>query len=54
MYYIVNGYRQALIYHEWAWNNVLLNVYFWTVTMVLLFLGYRIFEKLKPHFADVL
>ncbi len=54
MYYIVNGYRQALIYHEWAWDNVLLNVYFWTVTMVLLFLGYRIFEKLKPHFADVL
>lgn len=54
MYYIVNGYRQALIYHEWAWNNVLLNVYFWTVTMALLFWGYRIFEKLKPHFADVL
>jgi len=54
MYYVVNGYRQALIYHRWAWNNVFQNIYFWTVTLVLLFAGYRMFEKLKPHFADVL
>ena len=54
MYYITNGYRQALIYNEWAWNNVMLNIYFWTVTTVLLILGQKIFKKLKPHFADVL
>lgn len=54
MYYVVNGYRQSLIYHEWAWNNVMLNIYFWTVTTVLLVFGYCFFEKMKPHFADVL
>ena len=54
MYYIVNGYRQALIYHAWGWNDVILNIYFWTVTMILLVVGYRFFEKMKPHFADVL
>lgn len=54
MYYIVSGYRQALIYHEWAWNNVNMNIYFCSVTIVLLVLGQHIFEKMKPHFADVL
>ena len=54
MLYIADGYRKALIYHEWAWNHVIYNIYFWFITLGLLVLGIRLFERLKPHFADVL
>ena len=54
MLYIADGYRKALIYHEWAWNHVIYNIYFWFMTLGLLVLGIRLFERLKPHFADVL
>lgn len=54
MLYIADGYRKSLIYHEWAWNHVVYNIYFWAVTLGLLIIGLRLFERLKPHFADVL
>lgn len=54
MYYIINGYRQALIYNKWAWNDVYLNIYFWLFTIILLITAQRIFKNLKPHFADVM
>ena len=54
MYYVVNGYRQSLIEKVPIWNNVYENMYFWTFTLVLLLGGHLVFEKLKPHFADVL
>jgi ABC-type polysaccharide/polyol phosphate export permease len=31
-----------------------LDVYFWAVTLGLLFFGALVFTRLKPHFADVL
>lgn len=54
MYYIVSGYRDALIYKEWFWNNPYETMYFWIVISILLGLGMTIFKKLKVHFADVL
>ena len=52
--YIVEGYRQSLLYHVPLWANIGWTVYFWLVTIVILVLGGVIFHKLKPHFADVL
>ena len=54
MYYIVNGYRESILSKEWLWNHCLWTVYFWVLIFVLMFLGTKIFKKLKPHFADVL
>ena len=54
MYYIVNGYRESILSKEWFWNHCLWSVYFWVLIFVLMFLGTKIFKKLKPHFADVL
>lgn len=54
MYYIINGYRDTLINKVYFWEHVELTVYFWTVTIILLFIGITIFKKLKSHFADVL
>lgn len=54
MYYIVTGYRDSMLGHEWFWNHWGWTAYFWIVTAVLFVLGSWIFKRLKPHFADVL
>lgn len=54
MYYIVDGYRNALIYGQPLFYDAKLTLYFWTVTIVLFVIGIVLFRKLRPHFADVL
>lgn len=54
MYYIVAGYRDALINKVWFWERPELTMYFWLLTIVVLGLGAVIFKRLKIHFADVL
>lgn len=54
MYYIVAGYRDALINKVWFWDNLGLTIYFWIVTALIFGAGNMIFRKLKVHFADVL
>ena len=54
MYYVVSGYRDALINKIGFWENPGLTAYFWIVTAVLLLLGTAVFKRLRPHFADVL
>lgn len=54
MYYIVNGYRDALINKEAFYAYPGLTAYFWCFTIVLLILGTTIFKRLRIHFADVL
>ncbi len=54
MYYVVSGYRDALIHKIGFWENMELTIYFWAVTIVMFVLGTSIFKRLRPHFADVL
>ncbi len=54
MYYIVEGYRNAMINHVWFWEDGGMTAYFWIVTLVLFVLGSSVFNRLKPHFADVI
>lgn len=54
MYYIVSGYRDALINQIGFWENPGLTAYFWIVTAALLLLGTAVFKRLRSHFADVL
>ena len=54
MYYIVEGYRESFIYHQWFWERGIINVGFWVVTIVLIIVGVVVFKKMRPHFADVL
>ena len=53
-YYLVEGYRQSFIYHEWFWQHERLTIYFWIFTAIIMFVGAWCFKKLRPHFADVL
>ncbi len=54
MFYIVDGYRNALFEHTWFWNDFYSTMYFWIITATLSAVGILIFKRLKPHFADVL
>jgi ABC-type polysaccharide/polyol phosphate export systems, permease component len=54
MYYIVAGYRSALIDKTWFWETYYLTGYFWAVTLAMFGVGVLLFKRLKVHFADVL
>lgn len=54
MFYIVQGYRDSLIDKVGFWERPGLTAYFWVLTIVIFFLGTRLFCKLQVHFADVL
>lgn len=54
MYYVIMGYRDALINKEWFFSHPEMTLYFWMITLLIFSLGSMIFKKLKIHFADVL
>lgn len=54
MFYIVQGYRDALINKVWFWENFYQTLYFWVFTAAMFAFGSMIFKRLKVHFADVL
>ncbi len=53
LYYIVNGYRDSLLFGKGFWEYPMLTLYFWGLALVILVAGIFIFKKLRPHFADV-
>lgn len=53
-YYIVEGFRDSLIYGVWFWERPGLSLYFWVFTGITTVFGAIIFKRLRPHFADVL
>lgn len=54
VFYIIEGYRNTFIYHRWFWEDPVLTVYFWGVTLAVFAVGALVFKRLRPHFADVL
>ena len=54
MFYIVEGYRTALLDGIWFWQRGWVTVYFWVLIIGLTLLANRLFKKMRPHFADVL
>ena len=54
VYYIVEGYRDSLIYHVWFWEKPMLSIQYWIITALFFMGGAVVFRKLRPHFADVL
>lgn len=54
MYYVISGYRDALINEEWFFTKPEMTIYFWSITLLIFCFGSYIFNKLKIHFADVL
>ena len=53
-YYIIDGYRDSLLYHIDVFQHMAHTLYFWAIVIVLMTIGSNTFNKLRPHFADVL
>lgn len=54
MYYIVDGFRDALLGDSWLGNKIMWTIYFWVLAAGIFMVGATVFKKLKIHFADVL
>jgi lipopolysaccharide transport system permease protein/teichoic acid transport system permease protein len=54
VFYLVQGYRDTFIYFTPFWHYPWMTLYFWSVTLLIFVTGALLFQKLKPHFADVL
>ena len=54
MFYIVQGYRDSMITSTGFWKHPGQTAYFWVFTLVAFLIGKYMFNKLRPHFADVL
>lgn len=54
LHYIINGYRESLIYGHWFFYHKVQMLWFWIITLIVLCIGYKLMNKLKGHFADVL
>jgi lipopolysaccharide transport system permease protein/teichoic acid transport system permease protein len=54
VFYIVQGYRDSIIFKTWFWQRPTMSIYFWVISMAIFFIGLVVFKKTKPHFADVL
>jgi len=52
--YIVQGYRDSLLFNTWFFEKPDQTIYFWSVTLILLGLGFFLFRRTKRDFADVL
>lgn len=51
-YYLIEGYRDALLGRKWFWEEISMGIYFWCVTIFLLLIGVKIYSRLRPYFAD--
>jgi len=52
--YLLEGYRKSFLYAQPFWRDGTDFVYFWAVTLVILFIGVFTYKKLRPHFGDVI
>lgn len=53
-YYVIQGYRNSLVYKEFFWTDWKMGIYYWAVAMIFLLAGRKVFQKMRIHFADVL
>ena len=45
--YIVEGYRDSLITHTGVWTKPYETLYFWSVTLMMMWIGITVFKKLR-------
>lgn len=53
-FYIVEGYRDSLINKVWFWERGTETLVFFGINLTIAIIGYFVFRKLRPHFADVI
>ncbi len=53
-FYITEGYRYTFLEQTWFFEYPEMTIFFWAFTGLIFVAGAIVFQKLKPHFADVL
>ncbi|SFP37997.1 teichoic acid transport system permease protein [Butyrivibrio proteoclasticus] len=53
-FYIIDGFRDAILYKRWFWDKPVWTAYFWIVAIAIYIGGVKFFNRLKVHFSDVL
>lgn len=53
-FYIIEGFRESMLYGKWFFQSPVLTTYFWGVVIILFAIGIFIHGKLREHFADIL
>ena len=53
-FYIIEGYRDSFINQIWFFQKPILSMYFWILIIVMLYFSSKVFNKMRPQFADVL
>ena len=51
--YIIEGFRNSLLYNKWFFEDMKFTIYFWCVTLVCIFIGSMIHMKLRNRFSDL-
>lgn len=54
LHYILNGYRESLINGHWFYYHWKQMIWFWIFTLVVYYVGRKLMNRMKDHFADVL
>ncbi len=54
LYYLIDGYRQAYMNGGWFFEDIGMTLYFWAITLLLTYIGNKLFNKLQVHFADII
>ena len=55
VYYIVDGYRDAFLFHRFFWQGKgMWTLYFWVITILIFMFGSGVYKRSRPHFADLL
>ena len=55
LFYVVRGYRDSFLGNKMFWQyGIGWNLYYWVIAIIFLAIGIFTFQRLKPHFADVL
>lgn len=52
VHYIIVGYRDSFLEQQWFWERPGDGLYFWGFTLVLALVGWGVFRRLRPFFAD--
>ncbi len=53
-YYLIEGFRNTLLNGVWFFDEMGLTIYFWSITLLLLFLGAFMHYKFRKKFVDYL
>lgn len=54
LFYVCQGYRDALIFKVGFWENIETTIIFWIISILMFVVGRFVFNRLKPNFADLL